>query len=218
MMMMAKSHHILRTLCVFGCAFQTALAGIATIYLVDPPAPTNSPDFSVSFMTEQGTTRVSALGTGENGRTKYAMDAVQSLLVLNIEGTVQTILSEPTTQKYAFEANQSELKLNQVLTEGLSPDSAPITALEQDCKLDISKQSGECVERRVNRVEWLTDSAGRTTLTRINTQTTTFTGALFPIATVTTSGGGRVMDRGVSVQTVLLALGAGSLMAFARFL
>ncbi|KAH9476270.1 hypothetical protein JR316_0011841 [Psilocybe cubensis] len=198
----------MRSLCILAFAAHTAFAGVVTVYLVDPPRPTTTePDISV--VTYLGTTHVSAVGTGEGGRTKYEMDAVQSLLVADIRGSTVTVLSEPTTNKFHFEENQTEMKLHQIVTEY----DPPVTALSQNCKLDIEKQSGECVQKHIYRFEYRTDSAGSTTQTRTYESTSTFTGTLFPIATLTTSGAKQAISGNIGiVATMLFAT------AFARYL
>ncbi|KDR79333.1 hypothetical protein GALMADRAFT_243326 [Galerina marginata CBS 339.88] len=198
-----------RAVLAIALGIQAANGAVVTVYQVSPPGiglPLGDPSW---------TTWVSAIGPGASGMTQYVQEEVGILLVDHFPDTTITYISTPTTISYTFEENASVLYAsNPPAIQTGTFGEIDVAGNVQNCTLDVGKQTGTCVEEFLQPQLVSVGGSGSSEVfsTRTQTETTTFTGALVPIATITTSGAS-VSRQGVGL--VVLAGVVGVLGLFA---
>ena len=78
--------------------FISVNAEAVTVYIVDDPPPPVLPGASASIE-QLGSARVSALGPGENGMTRYAVEEVHAGFVYHYATKTETMLALTFTEK-----------------------------------------------------------------------------------------------------------------------
>ncbi|KAJ3510927.1 hypothetical protein NLJ89_g4396 [Agrocybe chaxingu] len=163
---------------------QPVSASPVTLYFVDRPID----DVATAVSLEQGfTMRVSALGPGQDGMTRYGQEVVQSRLVLHGADETVTLLDEPVTLHMSFEQGATQDKASNPLTIATHRHGHLIgQGVDSTCSLDIPNNRGSCVEVVENaRVRVVGDPVANPSFTTsISTYTTTYTGALQPLVTI----------------------------------
>ncbi|KDR79334.1 hypothetical protein GALMADRAFT_243336 [Galerina marginata CBS 339.88] len=194
---------------------QAANGAVVTVYQVSQSV---TPVSDVSFE-QQWSTRVSAIGPGESGMTQYLQEDIINLLVEHAPSTTITYISAPITDSYTFEENASVMHANNrpaIQTQTGTSGEVDFDGFVQNCTLDVGKQTGTCVEELLQPELVPVGGSGSSQVfsTLTQTSTTTFTGVLIPVATITTSGA-LVSRQGLGVGSVVLAGVVGVLGSFA---
>ncbi|CAA7271862.1 unnamed protein product [Cyclocybe aegerita] len=158
-------------------AFPFAYAAVVTLYHVEQVV-----EGLVSAESAVSTLGLSAIGTGENGMTRYAMQYINSLAVNYRTDRTVTLWSEPITLNANWEEGATEYRLsNPTMSTVTLPSGQRVyfAAVDKKCWFDIPNQNGSCVV--VQRLEGFPAAV---TPTAIREFTTSYTGRLLPWATI----------------------------------
>ncbi|PPQ67636.1 hypothetical protein CVT24_002857 [Panaeolus cyanescens] len=176
-----------------------ANAAVVTLYYVDKnggtsAAPTPTDDISIELADE---TKYSYIGPAqETGVTQYGVEHVVNRYVFHgndVNPTV-TVISEPVTRTWVLEQGASVHRENSPgfhTAAGAEGQPFWIQGFKENCKFDMEKKEGVCVdELELPVVTPIATQDSQTVFSTFTSTigTTTFTGPLVPLATVTTSG------------------------------
>ncbi|KDR79336.1 hypothetical protein GALMADRAFT_137185 [Galerina marginata CBS 339.88] len=198
---------IVRAVLAVALGIQVGKGAAVTVYRVSQPV-FGTPPAGIS-VEEQGVTRtVFAIGPGANGMTQYVQEEVISLLVNHAPDTTITYISAPTTISYTFEENASVLHASNppAIQTGTFGDFE-FEGIVQNCTLDVGKQTGTCVEefKLPQLVPLAGSGSSQVFSTRTLVATQSYTAALIPVATVTTSGASPFARGRRGVGSIILA-------------
>ncbi|PPR05876.1 hypothetical protein CVT24_006630 [Panaeolus cyanescens] len=182
---------------------------------------TRDPTDTVSYIQPSvewaGTELVTAIGPGESGRTKYEIKYIQSLYVIHKSGIdPKTWVSEPMTATYTHEQGGNILieKGDPTISTVASGGTIQDVGLNMECVLDDKHELGVCSgENLYAELTEVVDGTQTVLSTFTETVPTTYTGTVFPIATITTSAAGSLY----STRSAVLTLAAVMLGAFAAY-
>ncbi|KAF9036233.1 hypothetical protein BJ165DRAFT_1533082 [Panaeolus papilionaceus] len=182
-----------------------ANAAAVTLYYVDRPRETVTPTDNISI--EFGATE-SYLVIGpaqETGVTRYAVEQVVSRF--DLHGNADN------PPHCYFGAIDKDLEHLPGLYTTAGPEGQPywLQGVKQDCKLDLEKKQGVCVdeyELPVATAITTQDSSTVFSTYTTNVGVTTYTGPLLPLATVTTGAASGVAASMMTVVSGVVAMTA----------
>ncbi|KAF9041231.1 hypothetical protein BJ165DRAFT_1487897 [Panaeolus papilionaceus] len=149
-----------------------------------------------------GTTIVSAIGPAESGLTKYEIKFIQSRAVAYGPETTQTFISEPVTAICTILREYGD-PYHTTFAGG----SFDVIGSNFDCTVDDEKKMGVCKGANLYADVAEVVSGTQTVLsTRTETMSTTFTGTVYPMATLGTPSGAN--KRSVPAASFIITMAA----------
>ncbi|KAF9479175.1 hypothetical protein BDN70DRAFT_993627 [Pholiota conissans] len=202
--MLFASHQILLLLTfIFSVGIQAVDCGVVTLYYVSRPVPSGFTTISAS-VEAVGTTIASAIGPGDAGMTRYEIQKIQSKLVFYESDTTVTAVETPFTYTYTMEQGATSVYASVppfITHQSGAGTEVLYLGIQQNCSLDITQHTGQCVSVDKHPVLVSGDSTSTAT-----TATATFSGQLIPLATLVTSDA--KLSRQLMKAPVILLLGA----------
>ncbi|KJA22573.1 hypothetical protein HYPSUDRAFT_202135 [Hypholoma sublateritium FD-334 SS-4] len=172
-----------------------------TLFYVSAPTPTTSIHAGPTASVEESVTRIaSAIGPGDSGMTRYEVQIIQSKLALHFQDTTITYISEPATQTLTMEQGASQIYVSvPPSVKSLENGRIAYVGYKSNCTIDIDENTGACREED-ETPQISTDTSNFIT----QTSTTTYSGVLVPLATLTTSRAGKI-ESGLTLTISIIA-------------